>query len=59
MDYKEMILENIDGLIDKLNHLKDFMENKLKEEDEVKFIGGISVIHTDIQLLSKKLNYKK
>lgn len=59
MDYKEMILEDIDGLIDKLNHLKDFMENKLKEEDEVKFIGGISVIYTDIQLLSKKLNYKK
>lgn len=59
MDYKEMILEDIDALIDKLDYLKKFIENNLKEEDEIKFIGKINVIHTDIQILSNKLNYKK
>lgn len=59
MDYKEMILEDIDALIDKLDYLKNFIENNLKEEDEIKFFGKINVIHTDIQILSNKLNYKK
>lgn len=59
MDYKEMILEDIDALIDKLDYLKKFIENNLKEEDEIKFFGKINVIHTDIQILSNKLNYKK
>lgn len=59
MDYKEMILEDIGSLIDKLDYLKNFIENNLKEEDEIKFFGKINVIHTDIQILSNKLNYKK
>lgn len=59
MDYKEMILEDIGSLIDKLDYLKKFIENNLKEEDEIKFFGKINVIHTDIQILSNKLNYKK
>lgn len=59
MDYKQRILKDIDGLIDKLNYLKNFMENDLKEDNELEFINKINVIHTDIQLLSNKLNYKK
>ncbi len=35
------------------------MENDLKGDNELEFINKINVIHTDIQLLSNKLNYKK
>lgn len=59
MEYKQLIIEDIAILIDRLEYLKEFMEDKLKEDEEISFIGKINVIHTDIQLLSKKLNYKK
>ena len=59
MEYKELIINDIVTLIDKLEYLKTFLNEKVNDENELDILSKISIIHTDIQLISKKLNYKK
>lgn len=56
--YKEIIIEDIDILIDRLRYLKTFLVEKVTEENELQFLSKISITHTDIQELNKKLKYK-
>jgi hypothetical protein len=55
---KENAINDINELIDRLEYLRDFIDDKISDDD-IKFFGKINTIHTDIQLLSGKLNYKK
>lgn len=51
------IIKDIDELIDRLQHLKNFIIDKI-EDDDMKFFRSINTTHTDIKLLSNKLKYK-
>lgn len=55
---KENTINDINELIDRLEYLRNFIDDKISDDD-IKFFGKINTIHTDIQLLSGKLNYKK
>lgn len=52
------LMKSIDKLIDNLSYLNKFIDKNFKE-DNVDFHKKLSVIKTDIKLLSNKLNYKK
>lgn len=54
---KIMVTSDISELIDRLEHLKSFIEDKISDDD-IKFFSQINTIHTDIKLLSGKLKYK-
>jgi hypothetical protein len=55
---KENAISDINELIDRLEYLRNFIDENISDDD-IKFFGKINTIHTDIQLLSGKLNYKK
>jgi hypothetical protein len=55
---KENAISDINELIDRLEYLRNFIDERISDDD-LKFFGKINSIHTDIQLLSGKLNYKK
>ncbi len=55
---KENAISDINELIDRLEYLRNFIDVKISDDD-LKFFSKINSIHTDIQLLSGKLNYKK
>jgi hypothetical protein len=55
---KENAISDINELIDRLEYLRNFIDEKISDDD-IKFFSKINTIHTDIQLLSGKLNYKK
>ncbi len=55
---KENAISDIDELIDGLEYLRNFIDENISDDD-IKFFSKINTIHTDIQLLSGKLNYKK
>lgn len=55
---KENSISDINELIDRLEYLRNFIDEKISDDD-LKFFSKINSIHTDIQLLSGKLNYKK
>lgn len=52
------LMKSIDKLIDNLSYLNKFIDKNFKE-DNLDFHKKLSVIKTDIKLLSNKLNYKK
>ncbi len=52
------LMKSIDKLIDNLSYLKKFIDKNFKE-DNLEFHNKLSIIKTDIKLLSNKLNYKK
>lgn len=56
---KEKLVGDIISLIDKLEYLKKFAEERINDDNELDILKSMNVIHTDIQLLSIKLNYKK
>ena len=51
-------IHDIEGLVDNLEYLKTFLE-KIPDEKEFEIYSKIGTIHTEIILLSGKLNYKK
>jgi hypothetical protein len=55
---KDHAINDINELIDRLEYLRNFIDEKISDDD-IKFFSKINMIHTDIQLLSGKLNYKK
>jgi hypothetical protein len=55
---KDHAISDINELIDRLEYLRNFIDEKTSDDD-IKFFSKINIIHTDIQLLSGKLNYKK
>jgi hypothetical protein len=55
---KENAISDINELIDRLEYLRNFIDEKISDDD-LKFFSKINSIHTDVQLLSGKLNYKK
>ncbi len=55
---KENAISDINVLIDRLEYLRNFIDENISDDD-IKYFGKINTIHTDIQLLSGKLNYKK
>ena len=55
---KDHAIGDINELIDRLEYLRNFIEERISDDD-LKFFSKINTIHTDIQLLSWKLNYKK
>ena len=55
---KDHAISDINELIDRLEYLRNFIDEKISDDD-IKFFSKINTIHTDIQLLSGKLNYKK
>jgi hypothetical protein len=55
---KDHAISDINELIDRLEYLRNFIDEKISDDD-IKFFGKINIVHTDIQLLSGKLNYKK
>jgi len=55
---KDHAIGDINELIDRLEYLRNFIEERISDDD-LKFFSKINTIHTDIQLLSGKLNYKK
>ena len=59
MDYKELIINDIVTLIDRLEYLKTFLNEKVTNENDLEILSKFSTIHTDIQIISGKLNYKK
>jgi hypothetical protein len=56
---KENAISDINELIDRLEYLRNFIDEKISDDNDLEFFGKINTIHTDIQLLSGKLNYKK
>ncbi len=56
---KDHAISDINELIDRLEYLRDFIDEKISDDNDLEFFGKINTIHTDIQLLSGKLNYKK
>jgi hypothetical protein len=54
---KNMTIEDISELIDRLNYLRDFIEKRISDDD-IMFFSKINTIHTDVKLLSSKLKYK-
>jgi hypothetical protein len=56
---KEKLITDVTVLIDKLEYLKKFAEDKINDNNELDIFKQMSTIHTDIQLLSSKLNYRK
>jgi hypothetical protein len=54
---KNMTIEDISELVDRLNYLRDFIEKKISDDD-IMFFSKINRIHTDVKLLSSKLKYK-
>jgi len=56
--YKDKMVEDVSTLIDRLEYLKTFLEEKVTDENELKVIDSMCVAYTDIQLLSSKLKYK-
>jgi hypothetical protein len=55
---KDHAISDINELIDRLEYLRNFIDEKISDDD-IKFFSKINIVHTDIQLLSGKLNYKK
>ena len=55
---KSEFIVNVDDLIDRLQYLKSFVNDKV-DEDDINFFGKINTVYTDIQLLSGKLKYDK
>jgi hypothetical protein len=55
---KDHAISDINELIDRLEYLRNFINEKISDDD-IKFFSKINIVHTDIQLLSGKLNYKK
>ena len=55
---KDHAIGDINELIDRLEYLRNFIEERISDDD-LKFFSKINTIHTGIQLLSGKLNYKK
>lgn len=55
---KENVITDINELIDRLEYLRDFIDEKITD-DNFNFFRRVNTIHTDIQLLSGKLNPKK
>lgn len=55
---KGMVIQDITQLVENLNYLKEFIENKI-DNDNLEFFSKINTIHTDIKLLSGKINYRK
>ena len=55
---KENAISDINELIDRLEYLRNFIDEKISDDD-INFFGKINTLYTDIQLLSGKLNYKK
>jgi len=56
---KDHAISDINELIDRLEYLRNFIDEKISDDNDLGFFGKINTIHTDIQLLSGKLNYKK
>jgi len=55
---KDKTIKDIDKLIDNLQYLKKFINDKISEDD-IDFFSKINATHTDIIILGNKLNYKK
>ena len=55
---KENAISDINELIDRLEYLRNFIDEKISDDDII-FFNKINTLYTDIQLLSGKLNYKK
>lgn len=55
---KENAISDINELIDRLEYLRNFIDEKISDDD-INFFNKINTLYTDIQLLSGKLNYKK
>ena len=55
---KENSISDINELIDRLEYLRNFIDEKISDDD-INFFNKINTLYTDIQLLSGKLNYKK
>ena len=54
---KENSISDINELIDRLEYLRNFIDEKISDDD-INFFNKINTLYTDIQLLSGKLNYK-
>ena len=55
---KKNSISDINELIDRLEYLRNFIDEKISDDD-INFFNKINTLYTDIQLLSGKLNYKK
>jgi len=51
---KEKTIDDINELIERLEYLRNFIDNEISVDD-IKFFVKLNTIHTDIQLLSGKL----
>ena len=54
--YTTKIINNIDVLIDRLEHFKKVVD---KHKDNLDFLMSMSIVFTDIELLSNKIKYNK
>ena len=52
----DMVKADIDELVDRLQYLRNFINDKISDDD-IQFFTKINTIHTDIKLLSNKLKY--
>ena len=53
----DVMITDITELIENLSKLKNFIKNKV-EDDDLRFFGKVNTIHTDIILLKNKLKTK-
>jgi len=51
-----VMISDIDSLVDNLEYLRDFLKEKVDEKNQLNLYRTFMTVHTDIQLLSKKIN---